>query len=203
MECHHPNRPRISWHSCRRAPAAWCQLLYKLREEIRPTWFELAAKVWDELPFWAVENGNVLIATAKFDRIHHRKGRWYLRAICHVACRRVATCFYDCSKRKSTHAAVQNSVLNVVAPWNVSSMPYTLDTSHLEMSLLNDFASWNMSFMLLTRDTSHPEMSPLNDVALRNMRAILVTLDTSQLDKGPLDDRVNENMASMLVTLTR
>ena len=52
------------------------------------------------------------------------------------------------------------------APENISFMPVTLDTSHLEMSLLNNDAEANMPHILVTLDTSQAETSPSNDLAL-------------------------------------
>ena len=74
------------------------------------------------------------------------------------------------------------------APKNMSSMFFTLDTSHFEMSRLNDSAKANMPNIVVTLDTSHLEMSLLNEVAEENIPSMVVTLDTSHLEMSLLND---------------
>ena len=64
-----------------------------------------------------------------------------------------------------TQADPQSFLWNNVAPRNMESMLFTLDTSHVAMSPLNDFASQNILGMSVTLDTSHFDRSLLNDFA--------------------------------------
>ena len=86
-----------------------------------------------------------------------------------------------------TQACPQSICLNDIAPWNISVILITLDTSHFWMSLLNDLAARNIADMPCTFETSHFERSPLNELAPRNMPDISYTFDTSHLEMSPLN----------------
>ena len=84
-----------------------------------------------------------------------------------------------------TQVAVHSLRLKSVAPKNMPSMSFTLDTSHFDRSPLNDVAPRNIPRMSLALDTSHFDRSLSKNLARANMRLMSVTRDTSQVPIGP------------------